>query len=459
MDATRRKLLKAALLGAGGLGLRGLAGSLPAGLLAGPSRAAAADACGAQNLPSGAPPQRIVLITSASGDPLNANVPGMYLDPNIYHPPDRADDPDRNMTPTTFTLGGASVIAAKPWADLGTLAPGILDHTCFFHHATYSNAHGDHAKVNALMGAIRRQELLVSLLAKNLAPCLGTKQPQPVVLSSNLIRYQGAVLPMLSRSGLAQVLGAPAADSDEAKFRPLRDADVGRLNELLRAGATPAQQAAIDRYADAQAQARAVDPALVAGLDDTTANAPEQHRVNSAAVALLAMNVSPVVVLNYDWGGDNHADGGLYTEATQTVASVRALADLWNKIQANQALRNGVTIVCQNVFGRTLNAANRGGNRDGRDHNSAHHCSVLIGPGFKPGVIGGVAPIGNEFRCEAINSATGAADPAGDIPYEMTLAAMGKTLGAACGVTRAAIDDQIPDWNDKTIKYVEAALA
>ncbi len=443
MDPSRRTLLKAALVGAGGLGLRGLGAALPAGLLA-PRRAAAADAdaCSAAALAGTDRPQRLIFITSAAGDPLNANVPGCYLDGAVYHPD--------ALGTGTVTLGGSTWTCGAPWA---ALPAAMLARTCFFHCATYTPAHGDHAKVNALMGAIKRQELLVSLLAKVIAACTpATTQAQPVVLSDVLVKYAGAVLPVLSRSGLSQVLAVPVAGSNDAKLRALRDADLDQLNALVRAGATPAQQAAIDRYSAAQAQARAVPSDLVAALSDAS-DTTEQNRVNTAAVVLLKMNVSPVMVMTYDFGGDNHSDRGLSGEAAATTASLASLADLWTKLGA-QGLQDDVTIVLQNVFGRTLNAANRGGNTNGRDHNGGHHATVLIGGGFKGSVIGGLTAAGTDLRAQAVSSATGAPGEGGDVAYEALLASVGKTIGAAMGVSRAVLDDQITSG-----KVVEAALA
>jgi hypothetical protein len=433
MNPNRRMLLKAALFGAGGLGLRGLVSGLPAGLFAAPGRSAAEDTCNATA------PQKLILVTSAAGDPLNANVPGCYVD-GIYHPP--------SLGTGTVALGGASYTCGAPWA---ALPPAVLGRTCFFHHATYTPAHGDAAKVNALMGAIQRQEMLVSLLARNIAPCLGATQPQPLVLSDNLIRYAGAVLPVLNRSGLQRVLGAPTGSA--LTLRNLRDSDLDRLDALFKASGTPAQQAAVDRYRAAQAQARSVDPTLVSMLTSDADGGDARKTLNTAAVVLLKMNVSPAVVMTYDFGGDNHSDSQLQREAAATTASVAAIADLWDKLVA-QGLQDGVTVVFQNVFGRTLNAAARGGNTDGRDHNGAHHCSVLIGKGFKGSVIGGVTPVGDDFGAQAIHSTTGAADAGGDVPFGDTLASVGKTIGAAVGVSRAVLDDQITKG-----KVVEAALA
>src|SRR5438445_846584 len=98
MDTSRRKLILSGLFGAGAVGLRALATGLPVSLLTGAlgEREARADtppACGAK-------PQYLLLLTSGSGDPLNANVPGCYADSGIYH------SALPTMAPTQMTVGG-----------------------------------------------------------------------------------------------------------------------------------------------------------------------------------------------------------------------------------------------------------------------------------------------------------------------------------------------------------------
>ena len=158
-DPTKRRFIRNSLFGAGLLGLRALASGLPISLLANPHKASADTAACPPNAVTA--PQYLILSTSGGGDPLNANVPGCYVNPNIYHP---ADPP---MAPTNMTIGGGTT---RRRAAVDPMAPSILSRTCFFHHATYTNAHGDAPKVNRLMGAVQRQEMLVSLIAKNLAP-------------------------------------------------------------------------------------------------------------------------------------------------------------------------------------------------------------------------------------------------------------------------------------------------
>jgi hypothetical protein len=443
MDQSRRKFLETVLRGAGAVGVRGLLASLPTALLTAPEWALgqSLEPCNAStvaNAAGGRQPQKLILITSASGDPLNANVPGTYEDyqPNVYHPA------ETSLPTGTFTSAdGRSYKCAAVWANLPA---AMLARTSFFHHATYSNAHGDHAKVNAYMGAIRRQELLVSLIAKNIAACLGTTQAPPLVLSDVLIRYAGAVLPVLDRAGLYNVLNPPTGTG--LTLRNLRDRDLATLsNTVYRPTATAAQAAALDRYLAAQTAARAMDTGLVASLNT--------NNVAQTVAVLLKMNISPAVVMRLDFGGDNHSDGGLNAESSQTTASVGTLVSIWNALVA-QGIQDEVTIVIQNVFGRTLNAANRNGNTNGRDHNSAHHCSVLIGSGFRKSVIGGLTPIGNDFRAQAIDSVSGLPTASGDIPYEITLSSVAKTICAAVGLSRATANEQIT-----TGKFVEAALA
>ncbi len=168
-----------------------------------------------------------------------------------------------------------------------------------------------------------------------------------------------------------------------------------------------------------------------------------------AAVALIKMNVTPVVSLHIPFGGDNHTDLGLRTEAAQTVTGVATIASLLQQLQT-YGLQDRVTFVAMNVFGRTLTG--KGG--QGRDHYASHHVSVIIGKGVRGGVIGGLVPKGGDYVARAIDSSTGLGSDSGDISFEDTLGAMGKTLGAAAGVDPAVLDDQITSG-----KIVRTALA
>ena len=220
MDFSRRQALLQGLFGTGMLGLRALATGLPAAFLAKPFAALAEEAC------NPARAQYLVLCTSGSGDPLNANVPGTYTYPTIGH------SLDPTMAKTPLRLGALSYDAAKPWADM---PQAVLDRTTFFHHTTLTNNHANQSKVMRLMGAVRRQEMLVSMYAKSLSTCLGTVQHEPVTVgasgSGELLSYEGRTLPKLSPSGLRTVLARPTGL-------------LGDLPEAARPGPEPAQRPA-----------------------------------------------------------------------------------------------------------------------------------------------------------------------------------------------------------------------
>ena len=170
----RRRAIMGGLFGAGWLGLRALATGVPAAILANPRRALAdtdPTTCFSQTKA-----QYLILSTSGSGDPLNANVPGTYAFPTIAHPLDPL------MAKTSFQLGQTAVEAAAPWS---TLPQALLDRMTFFHHTTLTNNHANQPKVMRLMGATRRQEMLVSFFASQLQPCLGTVQHEPVVVGAS----------------------------------------------------------------------------------------------------------------------------------------------------------------------------------------------------------------------------------------------------------------------------------
>ena len=92
---------------------------------------------------------------------------------------------------------------------------------------------------------------------------------------------------------------------------------------------------------------------------------------------------------------------------------------------------------------------------DGRDHWGSHHATVMIGkhdPGrrHRRPRAQGQGLLRHRHRLEDRQPQPGG----GDIPFAETLAAMGKTLGAAVGVEPAALDRNISGG-----KVVTAAVA
>ena len=126
---SRRRILERTLLGTSLLGLRSLASGIPISVLKNPRSAPTTPeleaACIAKN------PQYVILNSLGSGDPVNANAPGMYDDPAVSHPL------DPTMAPAQMTIGGVQHTAATPWTQM---PQWVIDRTCFFHHGTYTVA-------------------------------------------------------------------------------------------------------------------------------------------------------------------------------------------------------------------------------------------------------------------------------------------------------------------------------
>ncbi|HEY4394933.1 MAG TPA: DUF1501 domain-containing protein [Polyangia bacterium] len=424
---TRRQGLKTTLLGAGLCGLRALATGLPPSFLLNPRRAFAAGAvpaCG-----SNAKAQYIIFATSGNGDPINASVPGTYEDANIVHSADPA------MVATPLTLGGKSTTAAAPWA---TLPQNVLDRTCFWHLMTGTPVHPEEPNVLKLMGVTAANEMLPSLLARQLAPCLGTIQTQPICMGatspSEGISYDGAPLPIVPALALkATLTSAPGALTN---LQALRDQTMNQLYDLYKSGASPAQQAFVDGLVTSQQQVRSINQSLLDALGSIADNTAASQIL--AAITLIQMKVSPVISIHIPFGGDNHRDVALGTETAQTVSGVATIASLMQQLAA-AGLSDQVTLVSLNVFGRTIGP----GNTDGRQHNPNHQVSFTIGKPFKGGVIGGVAPVGGDYGALAIDSKSGDASSSGDVAAASSLAAFGQTMLAAVGVSPAMITSDV----------------
>jgi hypothetical protein len=439
---TRREAIYSTLFGAGMVGLRALATGLPASLLVNPRKAlaAATGAAGACTGDLATKAQFIIWNTSGNGDPINASVPGTYGDANIVH------SADPSMAATPLTLAGSSTTAAAPWAGL---PQNVLDRTVFWHLMTNTPVHPKEPDVLKLMGATQAGEMLPSLLAKALAPCLGTIQAQPITLGatspSEALSFGGAPLPIIPPLALKATLTSPAGPLTD--LQALRDQTLGQLYDLYKTTASPAQKAFVDSMVLSQQQVRNINQGLLDALSAIKDNSAASQV--SAAVTLVQMKVAPVISIHIPFGGDNHRDVGLATETTQTVSGVAAIGTLMQSLASAQ-LADQVTFMSLNVFGRTIGP----GNTDGRQHNPNHQVSITIGKPFKGGIIGGVAPVGTDYGALAVDSRTGAGGANGDVSAVNTLAAFGQTMLAAVGVDAGSVSADVANG-----KVISAALA
>jgi len=403
----RREALLSGMFGTGYVGLRALATGLPAWFIANPRRANAQSmqcALTAQDKL-----QYLIVATSSNGDPINCNCPGTYdtLAPNAVHPQ------QTEVAPTAVMLGSKSFTAALPWASTasgGALAPATLARINFFHHMTGSTVHGDQPKVMKLMGLTAGSEMLVSAYAKQLAPCFGTVQQEPIAVgargnSSELVSFSGRTLPAVSPTQLKQLLGGSKNDP-LVKLRSLRDMALDQLNQLAKSDGTGVQKQFLDAMALSQTQVRSLTDALSTTLSSITADDTKGQAL--AAAALIAAKVTPVVTLHLSFGGDNHSDQNLQAEADQHVTGVQAIQQVQDAL-ASLSLTDKATFATLNVFGRNLNGISKVDSRAGRDHYGNHSVMVMIGKNVAPGVTGGVVASGSSgaYVASPIDSTTG----------------------------------------------------
>jgi uncharacterized protein (DUF1501 family) len=334
--------------------------------------------------------------------------------------------------------------AAQVWS---TLPPWVLERTAFFHHATLTNNHPNLPKVLRLMGATYKSEMLPSLIAKQLASCLGTIQTEPVsVGAGEILTFDGRGLPNLNPTGLRDVLAQPKGPLKDLQM--LRDKALDRMYASLKKTSGKPQLDYLDRLAQSRTQARSIADDLLDML--STIKSDKSDGQVTAAAVLVKMKVSPVVVIKIEFGGDNHTDPDLMkSEVPEAETGVQRIGALMETLRG-YGLSDSTTFAMYNVFGRTLKKLGT----QGRDHWASHHTTIMIGKPIRGGVIGGLEPAAGDYYASPIDSKTGkGVTGGGDIPFKETLAAMGKTLGAAVGLPRAVLETEISQG-----KVVEAAL-
>ena len=277
------------------------------------------------------------------------------------------------------------------------------------------------------MGATAKQEMLPSIAAKYLAPCFGTVQTEPISIGAGeFLTFDGRGLPNLNPTGLRDVLTHPAGPL--MRLEKLRDSSLDQMYAVLKEHGTAAQRRYLDNLVGSRQQARSLSDSLLSSLDSITTNDADGQI--TAAVTLVRMNVSPVVVIHIPFGGDNHSDPGLVkSEVPQTETGVQQIGSLMTTLQQNN-LQDQVTFGMYNVFGRTL--VKKG--TTGRDHWASHHTTVMIGKAIRAGVTGGLEPKAGELLAVAVEFKTGqGGSGGGDVSFADTLGAEGQGRLAGVG--------------------------
>jgi len=441
MSTSRRHFLRRAFHGASGLTLASLATGLPASFLRTGQLARAA---------TGTSPTFLVLATNGSGDPLNANCPGSYPNPEDGNDPrwqiehattaELGTDVLGEAGGTAYTaadfatgfpctLGGQLTYAARPWADL---PEAVRSNMAVIRHQMYTNAHPEASKVMEFHGAVKGAgrigvESFPSMIAQELAASLGTTLAAPMRLDGVSYSNQGLEVrkqgPLTLQSLFANTGAWNGLEPQEVA--DFRDFALDRIYQDLQSNGTHAQRRVLDSFAISRVEARALAEDLSTGLAPvSTTDDPYEQQV-LAAVALIEYRVTPVVTMELNFGHDNHQDSDLYDEVTETISGVHYLHRLHEELVA-RGLDGETSFAYLSVFGRGLTRSNGGG----RNHYGEDHAMVMFGPHVPPGLYGGLT--------EDLE-----AGPIDDVPVDETLEAAGKTLAAAVGVPETVIDDRI----------------
>jgi Protein of unknown function (DUF1501) len=452
MNLNRRKLLMRGLFGTGYLGLRALATGLPAWFLLNPRAHAQTLECALSNVGRA---QFLVVSASSAGCPINCNIPGTYDQPAIIHPT------QAEFAATQFALGTNTVKAAQIWS---TLSESVRSRANFFHHITSATVHGDHPKSLKLLGKTANNEMLPSIYAKHLAPCLGTVLTEPVAVgvqgnALEQLSFSGRPLSAISPLQLKELLSGDRTNP-LVGLRSLRDDTLNQLNTLFKNGGTPEQVKFLDAMASSQSQVRKLADSLATTLAAIKDDGVQGQAL--AAAALVAAKVTPVVTLRIPFGMDNHNDANLYDEwfqgkdhdGTKTgVPGIQATMDAL----ASLGLQDKATFATMNVFGRDLSGTTKVSSRAGRDHFGNHSVMLMIGKNIAPGVTGGVSLIANGvYGASGIVSSSGAATDGGDIARADTHTAAAKTLGVALGIESGLLARNFTD--NGRVKHVSSTV-
>lgn len=381
-------------------------------------------------------PTFTVIHTSSRGEPVNVNAPGSYVD-------GAQNNPAPSLAPTAVSLGDQSVTGAAPWAQLPAALRARLQ---FFHHASYTNAHIEYPKALECFGAVRGAEgngveSLPSAIAQECATALDTIQVEPVDLrrGHRAVRFMGNPIPETSPSAIQELFGGAEGQLDD--LGALRDQHLDQLHVSLQDDGTAAERRFLDRYALGRAQAKEMGSQLGSLLSAIAPGDDGPVAQAIAAVAMMKLNLSPVILVHFGFGGDNHKDSDLTEEELETLPGIAAIGTLWDELVA-AGLEDRATFATFDVFGRTLVRNSRGG----RDHQANHHVMAMFGPRVRPGVVGGVHKVsdGNRpFSARPIDSATGEAAPDGDVALEDSLTAAAATLAAAVGLEGDRIETRV----------------
>lgn len=408
----RRDLILSAAFGSGAIGLRSLLTGLPIHFLTSRSMANTTG-------------KYLVYCARRAGDPVNNNVPGTYVEDYAHS--------DAFSTPVDIRLGTETFKAASAW---NLLSNEIKASANFFHLRTTTNSHNELESVMKIFGAVepiegRAAEMLPSVIAHEHSQLLGTQLTHPIALQG-ILSYKGRNQKIYSPQNIKSLFpsGLSTAMLDARAFR---DRQIDSIYRDVKTNGTPAQRRFMDDYVVSGQKARDLGNQLSQEL--ATVNGNSQADQMRTAAALLALKVTPSVIVGLDFGGDNHGDATLSNETAKHNSSIQDINILFESLKS-YGIQDQTIFAMLNVFGRTPWRNSRGG----RDHHGRQSIMFSFGSSIKPGMVGDIRKGDrNRYEAQGINSQTGRIDNP-DIDPNQTLHSAAKSLIAATGLSEAKIN-------------------
>lgn len=141
-------------------------------------------------------------------------------------------------------------------------------------------------------------ETITSLYSSETADLQGTIQREPIALGGNSLSFEARTLQSVRPQTLA-TLFSPESGTP-LQFKQLRQQRLDQINAALRTDGTPTQRQWLDRYAASQDQIQSLDEDLLGTFSAINSN--DQDAQISATIALIQMQVSPVIQIEIAFG-------------------------------------------------------------------------------------------------------------------------------------------------------------
>jgi len=413
---SRREILMLALASGGGIGLRALLTGVPIHFLTKRSMAQAAN----ENF--------LVFSSRRASDPVNANIPGTYK-ANYQHA-------GAFSNPVNMTIGDQTHQAADVWDGL---RDGIKANANFFHLRSGTNSHNEQRAVLTASGGVqsplgRGTEMIPSAISYETSKTLGTQVPNPIAINSDILSYQGRDQQIYRPTGVKGLF--PGITPELQNARSFRDQMVDDLYTSVKNSGSTAQKNFLDEHIVSGNKARQLGTQLSEALAEINNNS--QDNAMRVTAALLALKITPAVMVGLDFGGDNHADGNLAGEVNDHRSAIDSINLLYDSLSV-YGIQDKTTFAQLNVFGRTTRRNSRGG----RDHWGNASMMFSFGPNIKGGMIGDLAADNNNrYNAMGINSQTGGTNGA-DIESGRTLHSAAKSLMAAMGISKEKAEEMV----------------